>query len=60
MFYKWSCRYFSKPLLTGEEGINARRQEREKLALDYIAKCQNSCKLLIDGYSPAFDPLAVF
>lgn len=43
--YNWSCGQFSKPLLTaaddGEE-VMARREEREKLALDYIANCQLS------------------
>ncbi|XAR55764.1 hypothetical protein NMG60_11035961 [Bertholletia excelsa] len=43
--YNWSCGHFSKPLLTaaddGEE-IMARREEREKYALDHIAKCQHS------------------
>ncbi|CAK9153753.1 unnamed protein product [Ilex paraguariensis] len=42
--YNWSCGHFSKPLLTPDdsEEIMARREEREKLALDYISKCQHS------------------
>lgn len=43
--YNWSCGHFSKPLLTAtddSEEIIARREEREKLALDRIAKCQHS------------------
>ncbi|KAK6943240.1 Raptor, N-terminal CASPase-like domain [Dillenia turbinata] len=43
--YKWSCGHFSKPLLTGaddSEEILARREEKEKHALDRIAKCQHS------------------
>uniref|UniRef100_A0A2P2MA86 Regulatory-associated protein of TOR 1 isoform X1 n=1 Tax=Rhizophora mucronata TaxID=61149 RepID=A0A2P2MA86_RHIMU len=43
--YNWSCAHFSKPLLTApddSEDILVRREEREKLALDYIAKCQHS------------------
>ncbi|XP_044473402.1 regulatory-associated protein of TOR 1-like [Mangifera indica] len=48
--YNWSCGHFSKPLLTvaddTEETI-ARREEREKFALEHIAKCQRSsvCRL---------------
>lgn len=48
--YNWSCSHFSKPLLTAAddtEEIIARREEREKFALDNIAKCQRSCKLYI-------------
>jgi hypothetical protein len=44
--YNWSCGYFSKPLLTpsdDSEEIVARREEREKFALEHIAKCQHSC-----------------
>lgn len=43
--YNWSCGHFSKPLLTAaddSDDIIARREEREKLALDNIAKCQHS------------------
>ncbi|CAA0830582.1 Regulatory-associated protein of TOR 1 [Striga hermonthica] len=43
MIYNWSCGHFSKPLLTlidDTEDINARREQREKLALDQIGKCQ--------------------
>ncbi|MCO5592600.1 hypothetical protein L7F22_046603 [Adiantum nelumboides] len=44
--YRWSCGHFSKPLLepcheVDEDGL-ARREEREKLALDGIIKCQHS------------------
>lgn len=45
--YNWSCGHFSKPLLTAAddtEEILARREEREKFALEHIAKCQRSCK----------------
>lgn len=44
--YKWSCSHFSKPLLTAaddSEEMLARREEREKIALDNIAKCQRTC-----------------
>ncbi|KAL6998489.1 Regulatory-associated protein of TOR 1 [Sarracenia purpurea var. burkii] len=43
--YNWSCGHFSKPLLTAaddSEEMMARREEREKYALDHIAKCQHS------------------
>ncbi|XP_014497712.1 regulatory-associated protein of TOR 1 [Vigna radiata var. radiata] len=43
--YSWSCGHFSKPLLTAaddSEEVSARREEKEKLALEHIAKCQHS------------------
>lgn len=43
--YNWSCGHFSKPLLNpsdDSEEIVARREEREKFALDHIGKCQRS------------------
>ncbi|XP_008792190.2 regulatory-associated protein of TOR 1 [Phoenix dactylifera] len=43
--YNWSCGHFSRPLLTASddnEEIMARREERERIALDRIAKCQHS------------------
>ncbi|XP_019058409.1 PREDICTED: regulatory-associated protein of TOR 1-like isoform X3 [Tarenaya hassleriana] len=43
--YNWSCGHFSKPLLSGaddSEQIVARREEKEKFALEHIAKCQHS------------------
>ncbi|KAG9137895.1 hypothetical protein Leryth_021188 [Lithospermum erythrorhizon] len=43
--YNWSCGHFSKPLLSSaDEGVDiiSRREEREKLALEQIAKCQHS------------------
>ncbi|KAL5226220.1 hypothetical protein ABZP36_012859 [Zizania latifolia] len=48
--YRWSCGHFSRPLLTGSddnEEANARREERERIAMDCIAKCQRSsaCKM---------------
>ncbi|XP_060176364.1 regulatory-associated protein of TOR 1-like [Lycium barbarum] len=42
--YNWSCGHFSKPLLNAaddSEEIITRREEKEKLALDLIAKCQH-------------------
>ena len=46
IIYNWSCGHFSKPLLSAaddNEEILARREEREKFALDHISKCQHSC-----------------
>lgn len=48
--YSWSCGHFSRPLLTGSDDngeVSARREERERTALDCIAKCQRSsaCKM---------------
>ncbi|KAL2330577.1 hypothetical protein Fmac_018158 [Flemingia macrophylla] len=43
--YSWSCGHFSKPLLTAaddNEEVLAKREEREKFALEHIAKCQHS------------------
>ncbi|PON53561.1 Regulatory associated protein of TOR [Parasponia andersonii] len=43
--YNWSCGHFSRPLLTvadDSEEILAKREEREKIALEHIAKCQHS------------------
>ncbi|KAL6653350.1 hypothetical protein ACP70R_008928 [Stipagrostis hirtigluma subsp. patula] len=49
IIYNWSCGHFSRPLLTGSddnEEANARREERERIALDCISKCQrSSCKM---------------
>ncbi|KAG5582222.1 hypothetical protein H5410_052849, partial [Solanum commersonii] len=42
--YNWSCGRFSKPLLTAaddNEEIISRREEKEKLSLDLITKCQH-------------------
>lgn len=45
-FYRWSCGHFSRPLLElshdDEEEILARRERREREALDGIAKCRRS------------------
>lgn len=45
--YNWSCGHFSKPLLTAaddSEEIMVRREEREKFALEHLAKCQRLCR----------------
>lgn len=44
--YNWSCGHFSKPLLTTAdyaEEMLVKREGREKLAVEQIAKCQHSC-----------------
>ncbi|KAI7750720.1 hypothetical protein M8C21_013022 [Ambrosia artemisiifolia] len=46
--YNWSCSHFSKPLLTATDGadeIAIKRDEREKLALNHITKCQPGSNL---------------
>nr|XP_007140151.1 hypothetical protein PHAVU_008G088100g [Phaseolus vulgaris]ESW12145.1 hypothetical protein PHAVU_008G088100g [Phaseolus vulgaris] len=43
--YSWCCVHFRKPPLTAtdeSEEVLARREEREKRALEHIAKCQHS------------------
>ncbi|XP_059668112.1 regulatory-associated protein of TOR 1 isoform X2 [Cornus florida] len=44
IIYNWSYGHFSKPLLTpadDSEEIIARKEERENIAVDHIAKCQH-------------------
>ncbi|KAG2614529.1 regulatory-associated protein of TOR 1-like isoform X4 [Panicum virgatum] len=59
--YNWSCGHFSRPLLSGSddnEEAHARREEREQIALDCIAKCQrSSCKMTsqIASWDTRFD-----
>ena len=53
--YNFSCGHFSKPLLTASDDgdeIQARREEREKLTLDHIGKCQRSCGCFLFIYLP--------
>ncbi|KAL2653954.1 hypothetical protein R1flu_022082 [Riccia fluitans] len=44
--YSWSCGHFSRPLLEpvqeDEDEVLARRDERERVALDGMSKCQHS------------------
>lgn len=43
--YSWSCGHYSRPLLSpahDDEEALARREERERLTLERIAKCQHS------------------
>ncbi|CDY64943.1 BnaA05g37130D [Brassica napus] len=47
--YNWSCGHFSKPLLSeadDSQEIDTKREEKEKFALEHIAKCQHSCNKL--------------
>ncbi|KAL0744122.1 hypothetical protein Bca4012_085635 [Brassica carinata] len=47
--YNWSCGYFSKPLLSeadASQEIDTRREEKEKFALEHIAKCRSSISKL--------------
>lgn len=47
IIYNWSCAHFSRPLLGAtddNEEMLARREERERFALDRIVKCQHSCE----------------
>lgn len=43
--YNWSCGHFSRPVLTvaDDSEVLVRREEKEKFALEHIAKCQHSC-----------------
>lgn len=46
--YNWSSGHFSRPLLTSaddNEETLLRREEKERLAWDCIAKCQHSCEI---------------
>ncbi|KAF8397161.1 hypothetical protein HHK36_016068 [Tetracentron sinense] len=56
--YNWSCGHFSRPILTAaddNEEILARREEREKIALDRIAKCQHSSVSKLNNQFPSWD-----
>ncbi|KAL2479311.1 Regulatory-associated protein of TOR 1 [Abeliophyllum distichum] len=56
--YNWSCGHFSKPLLTAaddSEDIIARREQREKLALDHIVKCQHSSVSKLNNQIASWD-----
>lgn len=59
--YNWSCGHFSKPLLTAADDnveIISRREEKEKLALDLITKCQHCCESTGLWFFPS--PTAIF
>ena len=50
-FYRWSCGHFSRPLLEpahdDDEEILARRERREREALDGISLCQHSSEWML-------------
>ncbi|XP_072974981.1 regulatory-associated protein of TOR 1 [Typha angustifolia] len=56
--YNWSCGHFSRPLLTAaddNEEVMARREERERIALDLIAKCQHSSASKLNDQIASWD-----
>lgn len=56
--YNWSCGHFSKPLLTtadDSEEIIARREKRERFALDHIAKCQHTSVSKLNNQVASWD-----
>ncbi|XP_057971698.1 regulatory-associated protein of TOR 1 isoform X2 [Malania oleifera] len=56
--YNWSCGHFSKPLLNAaddSEEVLGRREEREKLALDLIAKCQHTSVSKLNNQIASWD-----
>ncbi|KAJ4978640.1 hypothetical protein NE237_009420 [Protea cynaroides] len=56
--YNWSCGHFSRPLLTAaddNEEILTRREEREKIVLDRIAKCQHSSVSKLNNQIASWD-----
>lgn len=56
--YNWSCGHFSRPLLTAvddNEVAMARREQREQIALDGIAKCQHSSVTKLNNQIASWD-----
>ncbi|PQQ12301.1 regulatory-associated protein of TOR 1 [Prunus yedoensis var. nudiflora] len=56
--YNWSCGHFSKPLLIAADDskeILTRREEREKFALEHIAKCQHSSVSKLNNQIASWD-----
>ncbi|ONK61806.1 uncharacterized protein A4U43_C08F33770 [Asparagus officinalis] len=56
--YNWSCGHFSRPLLTAaddNEEIIVRREDREKIALDRIAKCQHCSVSTLNNQIASWD-----
>ncbi|XP_028556354.1 regulatory-associated protein of TOR 1 isoform X2 [Dendrobium catenatum] len=56
--YNWSCGHFSRPLLTASDDnadVMARREQREKIALDGIAKCQHSSVTKLNNQIASWD-----
>jgi regulator-associated protein of mTOR len=58
LVYNWTYAHFSKSLLTpthDNEDIIARREDREKLSLDQIAKCRYSSVRKLHSQIPSWD-----
>ncbi|KAF3327412.1 regulatory-associated protein of TOR 2-like isoform X1 [Carex littledalei] len=56
--YNWSCGHFSRPLLTGNddnEEVLVRREERERVAMDCIKRCQHSCASKLNNQIASWD-----
>ncbi|KAM1038344.1 hypothetical protein ACFX13_033774 [Malus domestica] len=56
--YNWSCGHFSKPLLIvadDSKEVLSRREEREKFALEHIAKCQHSSVSKLNNQIASWD-----
>ncbi|KAF8397000.1 hypothetical protein HHK36_018638 [Tetracentron sinense] len=56
--YNWSCGHFSRQLLNAaddNEEILTRREEREKIALDRIPKCQHSSVTKLNNQIASWD-----
>lgn len=56
--YNWSCGHFSRPLLTAaddNEEVLTRREQKEKFALDRIAKCQHSSVSRLNNQIASWD-----
>lgn len=56
--YSWSCGHYSRPLLSpahDDEEALARREERERLTLERIAKCQHSSVSKISDQIASWD-----
>ncbi|WOL04841.1 regulatory-associated protein of TOR 2 [Canna indica] len=56
--YNWSCGHFSRPLLAGAEDNEetiSRREERERIALDRITKCQHSSNTKLGNQIACWD-----
>ncbi|XXG39915.1 hypothetical protein AAC387_Pa01g0756 [Persea americana] len=58
IIYNWSCAHFSRPLLGAtddNEEMLARREERERFALDRIVKCQHSSVSKLNNQIASWD-----
>ncbi|KAM2045812.1 hypothetical protein ACFX1T_009964 [Malus domestica] len=56
--YNWGCGHFSKPLLIvadDSKEVLSRREEREKFALEHIAKCQHSSVSKLNNQIASWD-----